>query len=254
MVIHMDQRTLAYINLYAILGSLVWLCEFDLEAKRLIEGKDISVGLAVKDGPAATLSFKDGKCTFTEGVDKCDIKLPFSTCEKFNGMIDGTVTPFPSKGLLKIKFLTGEFSALTKILEKYLRATPEDLKNRAFFIASTNIMFHLVVNAVAQVANEDKVGRASAGYIVDGNIKLGIDGGPTAYFDVRNHRLTAVHKAPEKVMSYMEFADIDTARALFDGKVNAVVCVGEGKVRVGGMVSQIDNLNRILDRVPVYLA
>ena len=27
-----------------------------------------------------------------QGISECDIKLPFSSCEKFNGMIDGTVT------------------------------------------------------------------------------------------------------------------------------------------------------------------
>ena len=51
----------------------------------------------------------------------------------------------------------------------------------------------------------------------------------------------------------MQFADLATARALFDGKINAVAAVGEGKVRIGGMISQVDNINRILDRVALYL-
>lgn len=38
----------------------------------------------------------------TEGVDRCDIKLAFSAPEKFNGMIDGTVTPIPRKGFTRI--------------------------------------------------------------------------------------------------------------------------------------------------------
>ena len=44
------------------------------------------------------------------------------------------------------------------------------------------------------------------------------------------------------------------ARALFDGNLNAIAAVGLGQVRIGGMISQIDNINRILDRVSVYLA
>jgi hypothetical protein len=52
----------------------------------------------------------------------------------------------------------------------------------------------------------------------------------------------------------MRFEDIGLARALFDGEVNAVAAVGEGKVRIGGMISQVDNVNRILDRVALYLA
>ena len=36
----MDQKTLAYLNLRAILGSIPRLCEMVPEAKKLIEGKD----------------------------------------------------------------------------------------------------------------------------------------------------------------------------------------------------------------------
>jgi hypothetical protein len=44
------------------------------------------------------------------------------------------------------------------------------------------------------------------------------------------------------------------ARQLFDGKVNAVACVGTGLLRIGGLVPQVDNISRILDRVALYLA
>ena len=47
--------------------------------------------------------------------------------------------------------------------------------------------------------------------------------------------------------------DVKTARDLFDGKINSVAAVGSGLVRIGGMVSQIDNVNRILSRVELYL-
>ena len=47
---------------------------------------------------------------------------------------------------------------------------------------------------------------------------------------------------------------LELARALFDGKVNAIAAVGLGQVRIGGMIAQIDNINRILDRVAIYLA
>ena len=52
----------------------------------------------------------------------------------------------------------------------------------------------------------------------------------------------------------MEFDSIKLARDLFDGKVNSVACVGEGKIRMGGMISMVDNMNRILDLVGLYLA
>ena len=44
-----DARTLAYINLYGILGTLENLCELDEEAKALADvKKPVSIGFAVK--------------------------------------------------------------------------------------------------------------------------------------------------------------------------------------------------------------
>lgn len=249
-----DARTMAYINLFAVLGALPYLCELDGEAAKLIEGKTVSVGFAVKDGPSATLFFGGGKCRMAPGVDRCEVKLPFSGCEKFNGLIDGAVTPIPSKGFTKIGFLTGPFVKLTDRLSTYLKPAPGALEDPEFFRISTTLMFHVIAEAIAQIGNEDQVGRFSASNIPDGTAKLAIRGGPGAALCVRDHRVLAVHQTPEKFTSYMEFCDMHLARDLFDGRVNAIAAVGVGQVRIGGQISQIDNINRILDRVAVYLA
>lgn len=250
----MDQRTLAYINLYAILGTLPELCRLSPQAQAYIRNQNLRLGIAVKDGPSATLVFENGTCRLEEGVKNCTIKLPFSSPKKFNGMIDGTVTPIPTKGFTKIGFLTGNFIKLTDLLTRYLRASEEDLADPRFFETSTRLMFHLIVEAIAQIGNEDPVGKVSASYIVDGKIKVSIGGGPCAHLVAENHRLTAVQADCADSLSLMEFADLQLARALFDGKVNAVACVGTGQVRLEGMISQLDNVNRILDRVALYLA
>lgn len=52
----------------------------------------------------------------------------------------------------------------------------------------------------------------------------------------------------------MEFESIRLARRLFDGKENAMDCIGKKKIAISGMISMLDNINRILDRVSVYLA
>ncbi len=250
----MDERTLAFINLHAVLGGLAKLCELDGGCHRLIAGKKIAIGITVKGGPEGTIRFENGVCTVTPGVDKCDIKLPFGSCKKFNGLIDGTVTPIPSKGFTKIPFLLGEFTKLTDKLTEYLRPEPEKLEDEQFFTVSTTIMFHLILDAIVQIGNEDKVGRASASYIVNGDVRMAIQGGPEGYIHARDHVLTAVHSPCEHPTSMMVFASMRDARDLFDGKVNGVVCVGSGKVRMGGMISMVDNVNRILDRVSMYLA
>ena len=249
-----DPKTMAYINLFAILGAIPYLCELDPESAQLIAGETVSIGFSVKDGPEATLFFGGGKCRMVPGTDRCQVKLPFSSCEKFNGLIDGTVTPIPSKGFTKIKFLLGPFTQLTDRLSAFLRPAPGALEDPDFFHISTMLMFHVIAEAISQIGNNDKVGQFSASNIVDGNVKLSIASGPAAAICCRNHHLTTVHQEPKNFFSYMEFQDMHLARALFDGQVNAIAAVGLGQVRIGGMISQVDNVNRILDRVAVYLA
>lgn len=252
---NLDARTLAYINLYAVLGSLESLCELDPEAKKIVSRqKPVSVGFEVKDGPSATLVFGRGRCVLKEGCADCTIKLPFSSCEKFNGLIDGTVTPIPRKGFLHLGFLLKDFVKLTDILTRYLKASPEDLADPEFKKKSTILMFYVIVSALSQIGNEDPIGRFSASNIVDGVIQLSIHGGPCAGIRVRSHHMETVKRRPKNPRALMEFGSMELARDLFDGRVNSVACVGAGDIRMGGMISMVDNVNRLLDRVSLYLA
>lgn len=251
-----DAKTLAYINLYGILGALENLCELDEEASKLAQvKKPISIGIRVKGGPSATLTFKNGRCRMEQGVaENCSVLLPFSSCEKFNGLIDGTVTPLPSKGFTKIGFLLKNFTKLTDILTKYLRASEEDLKDEVFFEKSTKIMFYLISVALAQIGNNDEIGKFSASNIPDGIIEMGIKDSVAATLRVKDHHIVTIKQKPASYRSKMEFESIKLARDLFDGKVNAVACIGEGSVTMSGLINMIDNINRILDRVALYLA
>lgn len=249
-----DERTLAFINFHAILGALTELCRLDKGAAKLISGKKVAVGISVKDGPCGTLFFNGGKCTVGEGTAEADIKLPFSSCAKFNGMINGTVTPIPSRGFTKIGFLTKQFTLLTDMLTRYLRATDSDPADPDFMRISTYLTFYVVTEAISQIGNNDPIGRASASYIVDGTAKLAIGDEIGAGIAAKDHVLKTVHAMPEEFMSYMIFGDVELANQLFAGKVNSVACVGKGLIKIGGMISQVDNINRILDRVSLYLA
>ena len=249
-----DTKTLAYINMYGILGCLQDICRYSPEAKKLSSGKPAAISFEVKDGPSMTLRFKDGVCKAEPAGGPCDIRLPFSSCEKFNGMIDGTVTPFPSKGFTRLGFLTKNFTGMTKIMETYLRAKPEDLVRDDFFEASTVTMFHLIARAVSQIGNQDKVGRFSASNIADGTAVLSIGGTAKAAITIKDHRLSTSRVIPEKYHAIMEFADLKLARDVFDGKVGTLGCVGNGLITMGGNLNMLDNINRILDRVALYLA
>jgi hypothetical protein len=92
--------------------------------------------------------------------------------------------------------------------------------------------------------------------MVDGIVHLSIKNEAAVAIEAKDHHLSVLPQAPSirDAMSYMELADLHVARDLFDGKRNAVASVGEGLIRIGGMISQVDNVIRILDRVALYLA
>ena len=250
-----DAKTLAYINMYAILGTLENLCELDPKASALVaDRKPISVAFEVKDGPSATLTFKNGKCRMDQGVKDCDIKIPFASCEKFNGMIDGTVTPIPSKGFIHIKFLLDVFVKLTDILTSYLRPSEEDLKDPEFFNISTTLLFYTITVALAQIGNHDEIGKFSASHIIDGDIMMSIKGGPKSTIRAKNGHLVTIKQAPADPRSIMEFGSMQLANDLFNGRVSAMAQIGEGTITMHGMINMIDNVNRILDRVALYLS
>ncbi len=252
-----DSRTLAYINMYAVLGTLENLCELDEKAKEILSTveKPISVAFDVKGGPSATLTFSKNGCRMDDGVKSdCDIKIPVANCDKFNGIIDGKVTPIPTKGLTKVNFLLKTFTALTDRLTEVMRPTEEALKDPDFFRLNTLCTFYTVSVAISQIGNQDAIGKFSASNIVDGDVQLGITDTVYATIRVKDNHLITIKQASDKPRAIMEFCDLELANALFAGTVNSIDHVGNGNITIRGLISMVDNVNRILDRVALYLA
>ena len=252
-----DSRTLAYINMYAVLGTLENLCELDDKAKEIISTieKPISVAFDVKNGPSATLTFSKNGCRMDDGVNAdCDIKIPVANCDKFNAIIDGKATPIPTKGLTKVNFLLKTFTALTDRLTEVMRPTEEALKDMDFFKLNTLCTFYTVSVALSQIGNQDAIGKFSASNIADGDIQIGITSEVYATIRVKDNHMITIKQASEKPRAIMEFCDIPLANALFAGTVNSIDHVGNGNITIRGLISMVDNVNRILDRVGLYLA
>lgn len=249
-----DEKVLAHCNLFGVLGAIPTLLTLVPEAAELAPKKPLSIGFSIKNGPAGTLCFRDGGAEMKEGIDKCNIKLWFASPKKFNDMIDGKGSPLPVSGFWHVGYLLGGFTKLTDLLSEYLRPTEEKLKDPVFFERSTVLMLHVIAGAVAEIGNHDRVGKFSASNIVDGTIRVSIGEDIAIGILAKAHHLTALHSLGEESLSEMHFDNLVTARDLFDGRLNALAAVGTGRVRIGGMISQVDNLNRILDRVSLYLA
>ena len=251
-----DSRTLAYINLYAVLGTLENLCELDSKSKEILSEmkKPVSVCFDVKGGPAATIKFTKNGCRMEDSKKPCDIYIPVVSCEKFNGIIDGTVTPIPAKGFTKIGFLLKTFTALTDRLTELMKPTEEALKDPEFFELSTALMFYTISVALSQIGNQDAIGKASASYMADGEISFLIKDGPAATLRVKDNHLVTVKQKSGNPRAIMQFDNTRLANDLFNGKVNAMECIGKGTIEIRGLLSMVDNMNRILDRVALYLA
>ena len=250
-----DTTILARCNLFAVLGAIPHLLKLDPEAAALVADARIRIGFAVKDGPRATLVFRNGEAEMVKGTEGCSIKLWFPSASHFNALIDGTGKPIPVSGFHHVGFLLGPFTKLTDLLSTYLRPTPDKLADPVFFRLSTTLMLYVIGRAVVQIGNHDPIGIHSASYITDGKIKLGIGEGLSVAIHCKDHHLMFNHTPNDVgVTSQMVFKDLQTARDLFDGRINAIAAVGLGQIRINGMISQVDNINRILDRVAIYLA
>lgn len=251
-----DVKAMAYVNMYGILGTLENLCALDATAKAILQGlkNPVSLCFSVKDGPCCTFHFTKDGCRMTEGVEGCTCKMSFGSPEKFNALINESKPGMPVKNPVQVlSFLLGPFSLLTDRLTQLLRPSQEALQDRAFFEESTILTMYTIAGAISALANNDPISKVSASYTVDGEVSLGIK--DTVYVSIvvkDNHFTTA--KAPAKnPRAIMEFASIDLANGLFNGTVSTINEMCKGTIRLRGMISMVDNINRILDRVSVYL-
>ena len=252
-----ETKAMAYVNMYGVLGTLENLCAMDEEAKKILTGlkKPVSLCFSVKEGPCCTFHFTAEGCKITEGDEGCTCKMHFGSLEAFNALIDSSKPGIPVKNPVQVlSFLLGTFSKLTDRLTELLRPTEEALQDRAFFEKSTVLTLYTIAGAISALANNDSISRISASYTVDGDISLGVKDVAYVTLRVKDNRFVTIKEQARNPRAIMEFADIDLAAGLFAGKVSTINEMCKGTIRLRGMISMLDNVNRILDRVSVYLA
>ncbi len=252
-----EQKALSYVNMFGVLGALENLCETDDKAKDILKGlkRPVSLCFKVKNGPCATLHFTNEGCKMTEGEKGATCRMSFSSPEKFNELINNSKPGMPTKNIIgTLLFLLGPFTALTDRLNEVLRPDAESMKNREFFEENTILTMFVIGGAIAALANHDSISRVSADHTPDGSVSLGIK--DTAYLtiNVKNNEFSLEKSRCDSPRALMEFSSIDLANGLFAGTVSTINELCKGNIRISGMASMVDNINRILDRVAVYLA
>ena len=252
-----EPKAMAYVNMYGVLGALENLCSLDDPAREILRGlkKPVSLCFQVKDGPCFTFHFTQEGCRMTEGDGGCTCKMNFSSPEKFNALIDENKPGLPGKNPVQLlPFLLGPFTQLTNRLTELLRPSEEALQDRAFFEKSTVLTMYTIAGAISALANTDSISQISASYTVDGEISLGIRDVAQVTISVQDHRFTTIKAPAEHPRAIMEFATIDLAYGLFTGQVSTINEMCKGTIHLRGMLSMVDNINRILNRVSAYLS
>jgi len=251
-----ESKAMAYVNMYGVLATLENLCAVDEKAKETLAGlkKPVSLCFSVKNGPCCTFHFTKEGCRMTEGDAGCTCKMSFATPGAFNALIDSSKPGIPTKNPVQVlTFLLGPFTALTNRLTELLRPSEEAMKDRAFFEESTLLTLYTISGAISALANNDSISKISADYTVDGEISLGIKDVASVTLVVKDHHFTTVKSPSNNPRAIMEFASLDLAAGLFAGKVSTINEMCKGTIRLRGMINMLDNVNRILDRVSVYL-
>jgi len=249
-----DQGCLAYVNLNAVLRNLEDLVALDPEAAALVAGRKETISFIVGGGPRGALSFGPKGCNFASGKTPSTITLWFPKPEALNAMVAGTGTPIPLKGLTRLGFLTGPFSALAKRLEAVLKASKEELSAPSLAKANAELLLYTATFALAELGNHDPVGKLNAARIADGVIEIGVEGGPAVSITAKAGRLSAAKGRSGRARATMSFVSLEAARALFSGEIDAMAALGEGLVAMSGFIPMLEHMNKVLGLVPRYLA
>ena len=259
-----DVKTLAYVNFYAAMGTLEKYVEYDPGARELAKGQNLNVRFKVQgSGPDGVLIFEEGKVRalpYDAGI-KTDIVLICKNAEHFNKVVAGTAMPIPVKGVFKTLSFMGNanspFMVLTDNMAKIMRQ--KEFSNPQERELSTKLAFYAMVAGIAEVGNHDPIARYAMKRVLDGEMVLGIKdvcyatlvktGGASD-----EARLTCIRQKGSNGRAFMTFDSIDTAKGLIDGELDAMACISSGKLDTRGHMLMLDNVNKILNIVPKYLA
>lgn len=254
----MSARVKAYVNLFAAMGVLQKYVELDASAKDIATQHNLVIRFQVKDGPDGQLVFKDGTVTVKpyDAATKSDIYLYCPSPEKFNDVVDGKGMPIPLKGVLKtLSFMgksTSPFNLLTGRMGDIMRGkgvdTPELSK------LSTVLAFYAMAAAIAQIGNQDEIGKLAGSRIPDGDISLEIKDNAYATITKKDGKLTCKFQKAANPRAIMAFTSLQVAGDLINGKKDAMSCLSMGELEMKGYIPMLDNLNKVLNLVPKYLS
>jgi len=249
-----DPMAKACINMKGVLRSLTYLCSLDAQAADTIRNADITVQFSVKNGPAARLKFDHGACTFEDGKGQADIKLWFSSPEKFNALMDGNGMPTILKGFTKLNFLLKDFVKLTERLEHFLRPDPDQPQDDAFREVSTLLTFYTAFNALPEIGMRDPIGSQVIRKAADGQLCVSIDNTEHAVrMKVGRALMRILSGTDGSPEMYLKFSDTGAVYDVLNGRTDFLTAIGLGRVRMSGYIPVMMSVEHLVPLLGAYL-
>lgn len=249
-----DSETKAHVNLNGVLRALQYLCELDAESAAFIKPLNLVIQFAIRNGPAARLIFRDGRCRFEKGKGKSSIKLYFSSPGHFNRMMDGKAAPLILKGYTKIGFLTRDFTFLTKRLEYFLKPTEEAWNKEGYKEINTILTFYTAFNSLAEIGMHDPVGRQILQKERNGLFCASIRGTKhIVRLKMGKGRMETVEDSDGSPEMHLVFDSIDKTNDLLNGRSDFFSAIGFGDVRIKGYMPLMQSVELLVPRIGAYL-
>jgi hypothetical protein len=246
-------RILADMHLHAVLPRIGDLVRLDDEAGAIARDMDVTIAFMVRGGPRVFLAFDRGKVTASR-TGSCDVLLFFPSCELLNRMFAGEkVTPIPLKGIHHFKALQ-KFTKLSDLLTKYLKPTPEAMKDKTFRAKHVEMSLLVGLAACRSVAELDRGARRAADGLHDGTLLYSVGrGGPEAHIVITHGVIDARPGPVADPSTTVEIRDVDLAVDVIAGRVDTFAASGVCDLRLGGDLHLADGFNQLFDRVGFYL-
>jgi len=139
-------------------------------------------------------------------------------------------------------------------LNYYLRPEGDLLQDPDFFRMNTEMTAYTAFFALAEIGNFDRKGQISAHHMPDGVLQVKVEDGLGVQVHVKDGYLSCVkghHSDPRAILS---FKNLKAAHEVLNGRLDTFTGLGNGEMAMRGFIPMLDNMNPLLDMIPLYLS
>jgi hypothetical protein len=240
-----------------VLPRLEELVKLDDEAQSIASQMRLKVRFKVRKGPSEVVEISDGVVrTSSDPQAKADLGLLFVNCDQLNNLfMDKRAIPLPYKGLTQLRQMR-RFSQLTEILTRYLKPAESDLKDPEFKKKHVEMALMAGLTGAAEVARYDRKMEKVVDRLPWGSVQFSVlPDGPYAFASVGKDKTISVGNGTvADPTANLDINGVEMAAGVLAGTVDTFAAVGREDLRATGLLSLIDELNALLDRVGFFLA